>query len=617
MKITRILGAAVFAAGLVVYAAKTAFADIRWLPKYQEQISYSDSRVSDGTRGSADPLSCESKGWLSSAPANQSCQPKYMPGGKKCWADCQCSSQYKYKPGKGVSGGCPNGQTVSGESCGGLYESCEDCSTNTQVPAGWSTTKKSGTNVAVMKNFGTCADYYYSCNTGYKPATAVGNAYLSSGPYNWILCTSRQKAVNQDGSTSTPKLCQKCVTKTCSDYNEDYVSILDPNKDCTKIDSSKVGGLNCWQCAACGTMYKYTKENCPAPKILGSDTCGGKASTCTCPATVTCNNTTCKTPAPSGCSGCLECNPCPNLGKYTAAQCKSIGGQARSSNYEACSDKYTCCGGTRGSCPAGYICSNSSMICPGEYIITGIDCTPVTVNEAEEVCTKWCEADSSMCIEKRKRTCSELLAANNCRRYNSGSTISGTISNDICIFGNVTQSGSLTFNPITVWDPGKRWSVCQREVSGTPKLDLGTITINSHVTFRTDVDIDYVTFMPSKYWSADFYGDSKIHVDFDPGTAYGGAVELHFVGEMIGTSTSYNKTTNQVSVTCSPRSGSSSITTRCDVNIYNQGADVTYCGQVNYSYCGSCRAEVGFRCGTGAPSSGTCTNRGGACPTRW
>ena len=241
---------------IISLASYPADADIRWLPQYQDQISYSNSRVNDGTRGFADPLSCESKGWFSSIPAHKTCSPKYMPGGKKCWSDCKCEEQYRYKPGKGVSGGCPNGQTVSGASCDGLYESCEDCSTNTQVPAGWSTTKKSGLNVAVMRNFGTCADYYYSCNTGYRPATAVGNAYLSSGPYNWILCTITQKAVNQDGSTSTPKLCQKCVAKTCGDYNKDYVTADNPDMDCTKIDSSKVGGLNCWQCVACGTMYK-------------------------------------------------------------------------------------------------------------------------------------------------------------------------------------------------------------------------------------------------------------------------------------------------------------------------------------------------------------------------
>ena len=152
-------------------------------------------------------------GWLSEVSANQSCSPKYMPGGIKCWSDCKCEAKYKYAPGKGVAGGCPNGQTVNTDSCGGLYSGCVDCSTNTQVSTGWGTTYKSGSNVAVMTNFGTCANYYYSCNSGYKPASAVSSAYLHTGAWNWISCGANEKAVNQDGSTDTPKLCQKCQTK--------------------------------------------------------------------------------------------------------------------------------------------------------------------------------------------------------------------------------------------------------------------------------------------------------------------------------------------------------------------------------------------------------------------
>ena len=354
------------------FTSSVSLADIQWLPKYQEKL-VSRKRVSDAKNPTFyDPISCEAKGWLSEIPAKQTCSPKYMPGGVKCWSDCKCLDKYKYASGKGVTNGCPNGKTVNDDACGGLYSGCIDCSTNTDVSAGWSTTYKSGSNVAVMTNFGTCANYYYSCNTGYTPARAASNAYLHSGPWTWITCAANQKPVNQDGSTGTPKLCQKCIPKVCADYNSGYVAANDPTMACTKIDSSTVGGLNCWSCVPCGEEYKYTTSNCPSPKILGTDKCNGKASTCSCPPSVTCGTgITCKTQAPSGCSGCLECNPCPNLGKYTAAQCSNLGGTAKEANLEACSEKYTCCSGTSGSCPTGYVCDTSGATCAGQYIPTG------------------------------------------------------------------------------------------------------------------------------------------------------------------------------------------------------------------------------------------------------
>ncbi|MBS4773070.1 MAG: hypothetical protein KHX55_02200 [Proteobacteria bacterium] len=371
--ITRILGAALVAAGFVVGISQTALADIYWLPKYQDKVSFSKSRVNTAKNPTMyDPISCEAKGWLSEVPPKKTCSPKYMPGRVKCWSDCKCFPQYKYAKGKGVAGGCPNGKTVNDDACEGLYSGCIDCSTNSQVSSGWGTSYKSGSNVAVMTNFGTCANYYYSCNTGYTPARPAGNAYLHSGPWSWISCGANEKAINQDGSTGTPKLCQKCIPKVCADYNSGYVAANDPTMACTKINSSDVGGLDCWSCVPCGSEYQYTTSNCPSPKILGTDICNYKASTCSCPATVTCGTgITCKTQAPPGCTGCLECNPCPNLGKYTSAQCSSLGGSASQSNYEACSEKYTCCSGSGGGCPSGYVCDTTGATCSGQHIVTG------------------------------------------------------------------------------------------------------------------------------------------------------------------------------------------------------------------------------------------------------
>ncbi|MBS4774172.1 MAG: hypothetical protein KHX55_07890, partial [Proteobacteria bacterium] len=96
-------------------------------------------------------------------------------------------------------------------------------------------------------------------------------------------------------------------------------------------------------------IYKYDTGNCPSPKIIGTDKCAGKASTCSCPATVTCGTgITCKTKAPVGCTGCIECNTCPFNGTYA-------------------------------SCPTGYVCKYEE--CSKKYYITG--CAVGNINIAE------------------------------------------------------------------------------------------------------------------------------------------------------------------------------------------------------------------------------------------
>ncbi|MBE6458414.1 MAG: hypothetical protein E7010_01215 [Alphaproteobacteria bacterium] len=372
MYITRIV---MLSVAMCAFISSSALADIKWLPKFQDGVTR--SRVNNAnSKSMANPLSCEAKGWLSEKPANLTCSPKYLVGGIKCWSDCQCDPKYKYVAGKGVTNGCPNGQTVNNDSCGGKYSGCVDCSTNATVSSGWGTDSKSGSNVAVMTNYGTCANYYYSCNSGYKPATTQSSSsYLQTGPWNWISCGTNEKAINQDGTSNTPKLCQKCQAKVCADYNSGYVTADDPTKACTKVNSDDVGGLNCWSCVACGDEYQYTTATCPSPKILGTDLCNGKASTCSCPATVTCGTgITCKTQAPSGCSGCIECNTCPNEG--TLASCP----EGYACTYEECSQKYYitgcatnytyyCTAPTTDCAALGYessasSCSNGYISCP-------------------------------------------------------------------------------------------------------------------------------------------------------------------------------------------------------------------------------------------------------------
>ena len=272
-------------------------------------------------------------------------------------------------------------------------------------------------------------------------------------------------------------------------------------------------------------------------------------------------------------------------------------------------------------------CGNLKKLkCPfgDAYFCSGSDCKSVSVDPKTEKCTKYCESDKNICVEKRAMTCSELLTANSCTRYNDGATISGNISRDICVFGTVKQAtgmnSSLTFTQTTVWDAGKRWAACKSEMKGTAKLDLGSIKIANNAVFYPAVDIDNIeyTSSTSQNWSADFYGNTRIHVNYRPSSVQSSVLNLHFIGEWNIANSNYNKTTNEVSISCYPQTNYSGATSRCDVGIYEQGADVTYCGMVDYSSCSNssmCRGQVNFNCSR--TPFGSCTERSGSCTTYW
>ncbi len=223
----------------------------------------------------------------------------------------------------------------------------------------------------------------------------------------------------------------------------------------------------------------------------------------------------------------------------------------------------------------------------------------------------FCRQEDGSC----ERTCDELLAENNCLRYNDGDTIRGTFHQDICLFGTVTGS-SVTLNRATVWDAGKRWPVCESEMNGRAKLDLTTLSIRGTAIFHTDVDIDRISYTRSQHWSAEFHGNTRMQVLIESDFSYTPALELDFYGELDETGTSYKKTTNEISLICSPECNAN-LSGRCEVDIYQQGADVTYCSK--YAGGGSCDKEVIFNCDNdgGGNNAGVCTEKTGTCPTSW
>lgn len=243
------------------------------------------------------------------------------------------------------------------------------------------------------------------------------------------------------------------------------------------------------------------------------------------------------------------------------------------------------------------------------YFCSGSNCKSVSLNANTEVCTKWCEEDKNVCVEKRPMTCSELLSKNNCTRYNNGATISGTISRDICLFGTVKQgtgySSTPDFTQMIAWDAGLRWPVCESEMTGRAKLDLNYAKITNHASFYTDVEIDQISYSPqgSTYnWSANFYGNTTLRVTWQGSTVWTGDLGLYFSGRYDGAG-NYTKTTNKVTINCEGASDSQWNPTECNVNISAYYADVTYCGTSTSSnmcgsYNGSCYGEPKITCQT-------------------
>lgn len=272
-------------------------------------------------------------------------------------------------------------------------------------------------------------------------------------------------------------------------------------------------------------------------------------------------------------------------------------------------------------------CGNLKKLkCPfgDAYFCSGSDCKSVSVNPKTEKCTKYCESDKNICVEKRAMTCSELLSANSCTRYNDGATIRGNISRDICVFGTVKQAtgtnSSLTFTQTTVWDAGKRWAACKSEMKGRAKLDLGSITIENGTSFYTDVDINNITYSPqSERWNAHFYGNTRIHVTWRPSSSWVGALSLYFSGIYNTSTGEVEKTINEVSVSCEAI-GDRYRPSICEVSINPSIAEVTYCGQVvDAPGCnGGCYGEVEFNCdGVSGDPDSTCKKKNSGCTTYW
>ncbi|MBE6454487.1 MAG: hypothetical protein E7017_06380 [Alphaproteobacteria bacterium] len=262
--------------------------------------------------------------------------------------------------------------------------------------------------------------------------------------------------------------------------------------------------------------------------------------------------------------------------------------------------------------------SLNKLKCPFDdtsYFCSANTCKSVSVGKFE-VCTKTCDDDKNVCVDKRAMTCDEALKVE-CgdKVYSDGSSISGTITEPICIKGTVIQASgsgsSLEFVGASVYAAEKLYAACKTEMGNTKsKLNLNHISIKNSVNFYTDVDIQSVYFYPNSPWSANFTGDSTVKVYYQSNSTRSNALGLNF-----GSYNDEDEHTSKVYIYCDGGSDSQWSPAKCTVQASNgygySNHNVALCGQIySSSSCGSsgtCYKELDLNCnGQSNPSEG-CT----------
>ena len=257
-----------------------------WLPDYQSNMQSSSANGSG-----EDTESCEDMNYKSSEPPKYTCT-EFNPGFTfTCYKDCECSSQYYHTT-------CANGEKLNNDCCEGKCSGCDTCT----ATSGWNYAKPCSDNNRLRTTKQECGDAYYCCNEGYKPTK--DSILGSNGNIRLESCRADQKLLLTGGGTA----CAKCVAKTCTDYNKDYLTNSIAEKDCTK--TTDTNGLTCYSCKDCDAQYQYNANNCLAPRSLGGQTCGNKHNQCNCPVAASCTN---------GCAT-YHAAPCNNICKTCTAE---------------------------------------------------------------------------------------------------------------------------------------------------------------------------------------------------------------------------------------------------------------------------------------------------------
>lgn len=234
-------------------------------------------------------------------------------------------------------------------------------------------------------------------------------------------------------------------------------------------------------------------------------------------------------------------------------------------------------------------------------------CPSVSVSKYE-VCTKKCADDANVCIEKRNMTCNEYVQANNGELISDDATVSGTKTKNLYLMGTLKDvTGSNAYlNRIKLVQASVFAAIdipaCKAEGAKEAFFNVSYLTIEGYSSFNVKTNIGYLYFSPSSstYWTATFTKDSNIKVNMSANSTWITSLTLYFDGNMNGDG---KVTNNKVSITCEGMgSGDSWYKDKCNLDINNYYANVTYCK----NYTGS-NVELNVNCSNMDDGNGSVT----------
>ncbi len=205
-------------------------------------------------------------------------------------------------------------------------------------------------------------------------------------------------------------------------------------------------------------------------------------------------------------------------------------------------------------------------------------CPAVVVGEYD-TCTKYCETDSSVCIEKAAISCEEFVEKNNGILVAQSLPPLGTmenyayvIKNDLYLLGEVkdwtTQyERGFVFDNINIYDAGEAYAECKELMQSPDGASLyvtgDNFRIANSVSFHVPADVK-ITHDESMYpaFKADFWKTSKVFLDIAGALREIEWPKITFHGD----ANSPEAVSNLVYMSCGPY-------------IYNAGSEKTsYCG---------------------------------------
>lgn len=257
------------------------------------------------------------------------------------------------------------------------------------------------------------------------------------------------------------------------------------------------------------------------------------------------------------------------------------------------------------------------------------ECPAVTVGEYD-TCTKYCETDSKICIEKVALTCKEFIEKNNGILVAQSLPPVGTMENssyvikqDLYLVGEVRDWTSyehgFTFDNINVYDAGESYAECkglmESPAGASLTIEGDNFKIANSVSFHVPANVKIShdeSFFPA--FTADFWKESHVWLDIQGALSEIEWPKITFHGK----ASSPEATKNLLYMSCGPYiyNAGSEKTSYCGADISFSDASVDVCQSMEecYSYANRWCSWRGSCSGTrGSEGNASCDFSGEAC----